>query len=269
MAITVADIVRILETFASPVLAEAWDNVGLQVGDPRRPVATVWVALDASPGVIAAACRAHVDLLVTHHPLLFRPLQRIDGSTPLGASILDAAAHGLSIFAMHTNFDAAAGGLNDLLAGRIGMRRTELLGAESAADPGAVRLGRLGCLATGMSVRELARVVKQKLTIAGVRLAGDPGMRVEKAAVVAGSGGSLLPLFLRSPAEVLITGDLRYHEARDIEAAGRAAIDIGHFHSERMMAESVADRLRRRLQRRRPLVRVEACALEKDPFLFV
>jgi putative NIF3 family GTP cyclohydrolase 1 type 2 len=120
-----------------------------------------------------------------------------------------------------------------------------------------------------MSVRELAQVVKQKLTIAGVRLAGDPGMRVEKAVVVAGSGGSLLPLFLRSPAQVLITGDLRYHEARDIEAAGRAAIDIGHFHSERMMAESVADRLRRRLQRRRPSVRVDACALERDPFIFV
>jgi dinuclear metal center YbgI/SA1388 family protein len=269
MATTVADIIRILETFAAPVLAEPWDNVGLQVGDPRRPVSTVWVALDASPGVIAAACRAHVDLLVTHHPLLFRPLKRIDGSTPQGASILDAAAHGLSIFAMHTNFDAAVGGLNDLLARRIGMRRTEPLGGERIEAPDAVCLGRLGCLATGMSVRELARVVKQKLTIERARLAGDPGMRVEKAAVVAGSGGSLLPLFLQSPAEVLITGDLRYHEARDIEEAGRAAIDIGHFHSERMMPKSVADRLRRRLQRRRPSVRVDACALEKDPFIFV
>jgi len=269
MATTVADIIRILETFASPALAESWDNVGLQVGDPRRGVSTVWVALDAAPGVIAAACRSRVDLLVTHHPLIFRPLNRIDGATPQGASILNAAAHGLAVFAMHTNLDAAAGGLNDLLARRVGMRRTHPLGTEGAAAPDAVGFGRMGRLAAAMSVRKLAALVQQKLAIGRVRLVGAPGMRVERAAVVTGSGGGLVPLFLRSSAEVIITGDLRYHDARDIEAAGRAAIDIGHFHSERLMAESVADRLRRRLQRRRPPVRVDACTLENDPFSFV
>lgn len=269
MATTVADIVEILETVAPPALAEAWDNVGLQVGDPRCPVSRVWVALDPAPAVITAACRARVDLLVVHHPLIFRPLKQIDGAAPQGASILEAAAQRLAVYAMHTNFDAAAGGLNDALARRIGLRRPGILGAGAGAPPGACGMGRIGRLATGMSARELAHVVKQRLAIGRVRLAGDPGMRVERVALVAGSGGSLLPLFLQSRAEVLVTGDLGYHDAREIEAAGRAAIDVGHFHSEKMMAGDVAARLRRRLQRRRPPVRVEACTLERDPFVFV
>jgi GTP cyclohydrolase I len=269
MATTVAEIVRIIETLAPPALAESWDNVGLQIGDPRRRVTTVWVALDPAPNVIRAACNAGVDLLVTHHPLIFRPLKRIDGATAQGASILDAAAHGLAIYAMHTNFDAAAGGLNDVLAKRIGLSRVEPLGVEAGAPPSAGSIGRIGRLAKGLSVRDLAQVVKHKLAIGRVRVAGDLRMRVERVALVTGSGGSLLPLFLQSQAGVFITGDLRYHDAREIEAAGKAAIDIGHFHSEQMMAEDVADRLRRRLQRRRPRVQVEACTLENDPFIFL
>jgi dinuclear metal center YbgI/SA1388 family protein len=263
MATTVADIVRILEALASPSLAETWDNVGLQVGDPRRTVATVWTALDPAPRVIRAACDARVDLLVTHHPLIFRALKRIDGATAQGASILDAVTHGLAIYAMHTNFDAAAGGLNDVLAERIGLRRVEPLSAEAGS------VGRVGRVAPGRSVRALAQLVKRKLRIDRVRVAGDPGMRIERVALVAGSGGSLVSLFLESQAELFITGDLRYHDAREIEAAGKAAIDIGHFHSEQMMAEDVAARLRRRLQQRRPPVHVEACTLESDPFLFL
>lgn len=269
MATTVADIVRILETLASPSLAETWDNVGLQVGDPRRTVTTVWTALDPAPRVIRAACDARVDLLVTHHPLIFRALNRIDGATPQGASILDAVTHGLAIYAMHTNFDAAAGGLNDVLAKRIGLKRVEPLGVEAGARSGASRIGRVGRIAPGLSVRALAQVVKRRLLIDRVRVAGDPGMRIERVALVAGSGGSLLSHFLQSPAELFITGDLRYHDAREIEAAGKAAIDIGHFHSEQMMAADVAVRLQRRLQRRRPPVHVEACTLEHDPFLFL
>lgn len=269
MATTVADIVRILETLASPSLAETWDNVGLQVGDPRRTVTTVWTALDPTPRVIRAACDSRVDLLVTHHPLIFRALKRIDGATAQGASILDAVIHGLAIYAMHTNFDAAAGGLNDVLAERIGLKRVEPLGVEAGALPGASGIGRVGRIAPGLTVRALAQVVKRKLLIDRVRVVGDPGKRIERVALVAGSGGSLLSLFLQSRAELFVTGDLRYHDAREIEAAGKAAIDIGHFHSEQIMAEDVAVRLQRRLQRRRPPVHVEACTLENDPFLFL
>ncbi|HEX5679665.1 MAG TPA: Nif3-like dinuclear metal center hexameric protein, partial [Desulfobacterales bacterium] len=100
------DIIRILDTIAPPGLAEPWDNVGLQLGDPGRDVKTVWIALDASPAVIDAACAGRIDLLVTHHPLIFQPLTRIDVQRPIGAAIEQALQHRLAVFALHTNLDA-------------------------------------------------------------------------------------------------------------------------------------------------------------------
>jgi dinuclear metal center YbgI/SA1388 family protein len=257
---TVADIIRLLERFAPPALAETWDNVGLQVGHPARTASSVWVALDPAPGVIRAACDARVDLLVVHHPLIFKPLQRVDGASAVGGSILDAAAHGLSIYVMHTNFDAAPGGLNDILGKRLGLTHLQPLGVHAN---GVGRCGRV----KPTRVRELAATVKQRMGIDRVRVVGDPSLPVKRVALVTGSGGSLLPVFLQSSAQVFITGDLRYHDAREIEWAGKAAIDIGHFHSEHVMAEAVAGRLRRLLERRRPCVRVAACTVEDDPFI--
>lgn len=264
MRTKVADIVRILERMAPPTMAEAWDNVGLQVGRPDQPIGSVWTALDPAPNVIRAAVEAGVDLLVSHHPLIFKPLQRIDGTSPVGGSILHAAAHGLCVYVMHTNYDAAPGGLNDRLAKRLGVTGLQPLGPREPAPGGAA--GRCGRLAPGRRLRELAETAKQRLGGA-VRVVGDLERRVTRAAVVAGSGGDLLPLFLQSDADVFITGDLRYHHAREIEAADRAAIDVGHFHSERLMAEDVAAHLRRRL--RRTGVRIEACTVEHDPFVLL
>jgi dinuclear metal center YbgI/SA1388 family protein len=267
MALILADILRILEKMAPLSLAEEWDNVGLQVGDPGREVESVWVALDPSPDVVSAACRKGVGLLVTHHPLIFRPLKRIDTRTPLGAVIEKALRHRLAVYAMHTNLDAAAGGLNDLLAERLGVQRLKPLagGAEAGSRRGS-GIGRSGELSTRVRLSELALKVKRRLGLETVRIAGDATRRVKRVALSSGSGGSLLPHFLSSSADVFITGDLRYHDAREIEAAQRGAIDIGHFHSEHLMAAAVAQRLRRALNRHHTAIRVEACPLERDPF---
>ncbi len=270
MALILADILPVLEKIAPPHLAEEWDNVGLQVGDPGREVGLVWVALDPSPDVIAAACRQKVGLLVTHHPLIFRPLKRIDTGTPLGAAIEAALRHRLAVYAMHTNLDAAAAGLNDMLAARLGVQRRKPLDART--DPGprsGIGLGRIGVLRARTRLDELAAEVKRRLGLETVSVIGDGSRRVKRVALATGSGGSLLPHFLSSTAEVFITGELRYHDARDIEAADRGAIDIGHFHSEHLMAAGVALRLRRALHRRRAGIRVEACSIEADPFQIV
>jgi dinuclear metal center YbgI/SA1388 family protein len=267
MALILADILRILEKMAPLSLAEEWDHVGLQVGDPGREVESVWVALDPSPEVVSAACRRGVGLLVTHHPLIFRPLTRIDTRTPLGAVIEQAIRHRLAVYAMHTNLDAAAAGLNDLLAERLGVQRLKpLAGAAAAGTRRGPGIGRSGVLPARVPLSELALTVKRRLGLETVRIVGDAARRVKRVALSTGSGGSLLPHFLSSSADVFITGDLRYHDAREIEAARRGAIDIGHFHSEHLMAAAVAQRLRRALHRRRATARVEAFPLERDPF---
>ncbi len=270
MAATLSDIIRVLEKMAPPSLAEEWDNVGLQVGDPGRNVTSVWVALDPSPDVVAAACRARVDLLVTHHPLIFRPLSRIDALTPQGAVIAQAVQHRLAVYSMHTNLDAVSAGLNDILAHRLGLKRLKPLVLRPGAGSGRPHgMGRIGWLTRRMPVRELALDVKRRLGIETVRVSGDAMRNVRRVALSTGSGGSLLPQFLASDADAFITGDLRYHEAREIEAAGRGAIDIGHFHSEHVFAGELAQRLRRALRSCRPAVAVEACPLERDAFIFL
>jgi GTP cyclohydrolase I len=270
MQLLLADIIRVLEHMAPPSLAEAWDNVGLQIGDPGRRVRSVWVALDPGPDVVTAACRAQVDLLVTHHPLFFHPLKRIETHTPFGGAIAQALRHDLAIYCLHTNLDAVADGLNDLLARRLGLRRLRpLVATHGSADRPRHGLGRIGALAAAMPLAKLAREVKQRLGAGVVRIAGDPGLRVKYVALATGSGGSLVGDFLNSAAEAFISGDLRYHEVREIEVARRGAVDVGHFYSEHLMTDAVAQRLRRAFSRRHPGLSVQACALEKDPFAAV
>ena len=270
MPLVLADIIDVLERMAPPSLAESWDPVGLQIGDPQRRIDSVWVALDPGPDVVAAACRSRADLLITHHPLFFRPLQRIETHTPLGTVIEQAVRHRLAIYCMHTNLDAAADGLNDWLAHRLGLRRLRpLMPPGDINDRQHSGIGRVGTLVRATRLSDLARLVKQRLCAAAVRMAGDPALRVKHVAIVTGSGGSAVGTFLRMEADAFISGDLRYHEVRDIEYARRGVVDVGHFHSEHLMVDAIAQRLKRAFGRRRPSVRVQACSLEKDPFSVV
>ncbi|MGD2038082.1 MAG: Nif3-like dinuclear metal center hexameric protein, partial [Desulfobacterales bacterium] len=127
MGATVAKIKQIMDELAPPLLAEEWDNVGLQIGDPRQPVRRIWVALDPTLHVVKAACQKKVDLLITHHPLIFRPLKTIDFDTPGGSIIQMAANHKLAIFSAHTNLDIVRDGVNDVLAQRLGLQNPTVL----------------------------------------------------------------------------------------------------------------------------------------------
>ncbi len=135
---TVAQFVRILDHLAPPRFAEAWDNVGLQIGNRNWPVKKIWTALDPLPEVVARACENDVDLLVTHHPLFFKPVKRIDCETPLGRIAEMALSRKLAIFSAHTNLDSVPGGVNDVLAERMGLNRVQVL--TGAMDAGMCKL---------------------------------------------------------------------------------------------------------------------------------
>lgn len=134
MTATVDQFVRILDHLAPPRLAESWDNVGLQIGNRNWPVKKVWTALDPLPEVVARACENDVDLLVTHHPLFFKPVKQIDCDSPLGRIAEMALSRRLAIFSAHTNLDSAPGGVNDVLAGRMGLRTVRVLAGPADAD---------------------------------------------------------------------------------------------------------------------------------------
>ena len=270
--VCVADIIQLVAKLAPPELAESWDNCGLQVGAGEWPVQKIWVALDPLPEVIAAAGQERVDMVITHHPLLVRPLQTLDLATSLGRVIEAAIVHQTAIYAAHTNLDSARDGLNDILARRIGL--TQLRSLAPAGDPMntsdpllQLGLGRVGRLTKKVTVRQLADHLKNCLDIKTVKVAGDQHLKVQHVAICSGSGGSLIDDFLNSHAQVYVSGDLRYHQARSVEAAGRALIDVGHFASEHIYIDPMVQRLDTAIQEKGWPVQVSACRLEKDPFV--
>lgn len=275
---TVSDIIKVLDSVAPQALAEAWDNVGLQVGDPERTVKNIWIALDPTYQVVKAACRQKVDLLITHHPLLFKPLQSLNFRTPVGSIIDLAVRHHLTIFAAHTNLDSALGGINDILAGRIGLYDLKPLvrahgcqRIENDVDPLVapdqdVGIGRVGLLESAVDLQTLANEIKNKLKLRYLKLSGDPALPVKKVAICSGSGGSLLADFFASGAQVFISGDLRYHDARDVEASNLGLIDIGHFASEHLIIGVLAEKLAGIFADLKMNPTVKACDIEKDPF---
>ena len=370
MQATVADIIEVMGVIAPVRLAEAWDNVGLQVGQRDWPVKSIWTALDPSPDVVSAACQKNIDMLITHHPLIFKPLRSIDFNSATGNAIRMAAHNQLAIFAAHTNFDSAADGLNDTLARRIGLSDLKILDRpkdsriyklvvyialeyeqkflrtflnahtaeirrcrdeslrpraglnikpNSVDEPGSgntekflktkdVRfesvvydgdlddvieqlmeiqeemaityavyplwatsedwgLGRIGELSKSKDLRSFALDIKKKLGLSSVKVAGDLSLAISRAAVCTGSGSSLMKVFLASNAQVFISGDLHYHDAKDVQTAKKGLIDIGHFASEHLIVDVLAQRLSRLLTEKDLNVTVTACGLETNPFV--
>ena len=270
MTACVSDMMYLMELIAPPDLAEDWDNIGLQVGDRKWPVRRVGVALDATLPVVESACNTGVDMLITHHPLIFRPLRSIDCHTPVGSIIEKAISNQIAIYAAHTNYDKTHGGLNDILADRIGLLNRTVL--EDLTDPQQAQpegIGRVGSLPRALKLKDFAAELKRRLNLDVLKIAGRPDLMISKAAICTGSGSSLINAFVASGAQVFISGDLRFHDARDIEAADLALMDIGHFPSEYIMVEALIERLSQMVADKHPGVTVERCGSESDPFVSV
>ncbi|MGD8471046.1 MAG: Nif3-like dinuclear metal center hexameric protein, partial [Desulfobacteraceae bacterium] len=276
MGATVAKIKQIMDELAPPLLAEEWDNVGLQIGDPRQPVRRIWVALDPTLHVVKAACQKKVDLLITHHPLIFRPLKTIDFDTPGGSIIQMAAHHKLAIFSAHTNLDIVRDGVNDVLAQRLGLQNPTVLkpvqvGERAKEEIAALSggeaefgMGRIGSLAKAGSLNSLVSMVKKRLKLDFVKVAGDLEMKVTRVAICSGSGSGLMEAFLSSKAQAYISGDIHYHDALEANSLNRAIIDIGHFPSEHLMVDALARQLENVISKAGIEAEIVACTIEKD-----
>ena len=367
--VRVQDLLGLLHGLYPPELAEEWDNVGLQVGDPAAPVERVLVALDPGLAAVAAASRQGAQLLVTHHPLLFKPLRRLTTDDPVGRVVWQAVRDGVAIVSAHTNLDVAAEGLNRWLAEQLELIAAEPLQAtagqllklvvfvpvahaEAVAEalfaagagqiggydqcsfrttglgtfrpgPGTTPflgetgrlerveetrletivpqrrlgrvlerlikahpyeevaydlvplanvlpdtgLGRIGRLAEALPLAALAERVKVALDCQSVRLVGTPERVVGKVAVCGGSGAGLIQEARRRGADVLVTGDVKYHEARLAEDLELALLDAGHFATERLAVGKLAARIGAEATARGWHLNVFSHDGERDPFV--
>ena len=193
----------------------------------------------------------------------------VDADVPMGQIIATALRAHTAIYSAHTNLDSAVKGINYVLADAIGLKDIRTLVSDDHQDLGEqapVGLGRLGTLEKATSVRKFASHLKACLKLSHIRIAGDPDLEIRQVAVCSGSGSGLLDIFLNSDAQVYVSGDLRYHDARIVEEAGRALIDIGHFPSEHLMIDPLVRQLRKVIMESGWQVCVESCSLENDPF---
>lgn len=366
--LTVKTVAGWMERLAPPALAEEWDAVGLQVGDREALVTRVVTALTLTPDVVAQAAAGGAQLIVAHHPLIFRPLSSIQPHARVGFLVTQLIKHDIALFVAHTNLDAAPGGVNDGLAARLGLLETEPLTfrrlprrvklvtfvpaghedevrdalAQAGAgvigryshcaftSPGrgsfkpmesanpyigqvgrveqveevrlemvvpqadaakavaalkrahpyeevaydlypleeveaAAGIGRVGRLPRPMTAEEFIAYVKDRLQVRNVRPCGAAVPRIERVAVVGGSGGSFINEALRKGAHALVTGDVDYHDADEARHAGLLVVDAGHFGTEKHVSHDLKGYLSEEAARAGVSLEVEA-AREEDPF---
>lgn len=266
--VCVSEVIELLEKIAPYDLAEEWDNCGLQVGSLLWPVKKIWIALDPLHSVVQAAVNQNVDMVITHHPLLFRPMHSINVDSAVGRIVATAVTSQVALYAAHTNLDSAQQGVNDVLARAIGLQDlVPLIPHDASASGKSLGMGRIGNLPQRIPLKEFAVQIKTRLNSSNVKFAGDPDLMVHQVAVCSGSGSSLLDDFFNTSADVYVSGDLRYHDARRVEDQGRALIDVGHFPSEVLIIEPLVKQLSLAIQSKGWQIHVEPCKLEQDPFI--
>jgi len=346
MSVKCQVIMEALDRLAPRSLAEEWDNVGLLIGSPAQDVHKVLVTLDVTAAVVDQAVACGADMIVSHHPLVFKPLRNIRTDLPQGNLIAKILCHGIAVFAAHTNLDSAQNGVNDILAKTLGLTDIQLLTVDTTEElfklvvfvpathaqvvqdaihragaghigqyshcmfktegtgtflplegaspfigqqgkveqvqeirmetivPAKLRrrvinallkahpyeevaydlyllanqgarygLGRIGNLAEATNLSDLAAMVKEQLKTDFVKVVGSAQQKVLTIAVCGGSGAGLLHKAVFAGADVLITGDVKYHEAQDAAAAGIAVIDAGHFATEQPIVSALSEYL--------------------------
>ena len=243
MEATVNDIIKVMDGIAPPNLAEPWDNVGLLVGRSSNTVKKLMVALDVSPEVVEQAVEHKVQMLVTHHPVIFDPIKKMTDRSWQHKLLLDCAENKIAVYSAHTSLDSVLGGVNDVLAEKIGLLHTEVLVPAAGGEAG---LGRVGCLHEPMTLQEFSEKIKTVLKLDNI-IAGDAGRRVSKVAVCGGAGAEFIDEALAAGADTFVTADVKYHTAQNAVYSGLNIIDATHQGTELPMINTLADRIALRL----------------------
>ncbi|MBW2525413.1 MAG: Nif3-like dinuclear metal center hexameric protein [Deltaproteobacteria bacterium] len=265
-AVTVKDACAALARIAPPELAQSWDNVGLLAGHLDAPVRRALLCIDLMPAVVREAKRQRADLVVSYHPPLFRPVSRLVApSERMEAGVLQCISMGAAVYALHTALDAAEGGTNWVLAAHVGLAQTEPLpataieGANGALEPA---IGRVGALPPATTLGKLAARLRRRLGAACVGIVGDAAERLRRAIVVVGAAGDLPFSLDLGKGDVVVTGEIRHHDALRLLRNGACAVALSHWSSERPALDSVAARLQELL----PSVRARISTADREPF---
>lgn len=250
MAVTAELVAQVIEKIAPKSWAEAWDNVGLLVGCGSTPIERILITLDGTLEVVEEAKAYGAQLIVAHHPIIFRPLKNLRADNAAAHVPLRLLQHQIGYYAAHTNLDQSIFSSSRALAEVLGLTKIKVLEESALLNSEEQRgYGVSGYLPSPETLGEVwnrfldclnhSGVYAHPYDLAGVRLAGSLEKTVRKVVIVNGSGASFVPKALFKGADLFITGDVDHHAALDALEGGMAVGDLGHFLSEAPMLQAL------------------------------
>ena len=218
------EIINIIEEKYPKNLAYEWDNVGLLAGSCKKEIKKILVTLDVTPDVVDEAVNLGIDLILSHHPLIFEGVKSFEENSAKTNMYVKIIRNNMAVYSAHTNMDRAENGINQRLSEILGLKNISVLEDETG-------LGRVGEI-DETSLSQFAKMIKEKLNTKMVRVSGNPDAKISKVAIGSGACSDLYPIAINKGADVLVTADLKYHTAIDSANDGISIIDAGHYPTE-------------------------------------
>ncbi|NQV24790.1 MAG: Nif3-like dinuclear metal center hexameric protein [Rhodopirellula sp.] len=263
---SLTDILNFLSDFAPLELAEDWDNTGLLIGQRDDAVSSIMTCLTLTPDVAEEAVSKGASLVVTHHPILFRAVQKLTDETSEGRMLLSLIRAGVAVYSPHTSYDSAYEGVNCQLARSLNLTNVKPIreadcGTDSKPSRESIGSGRFGDLPSEVSLADFVELVKQSLGIRNTWFVGDPSSTIRRVGIACGAAAEFMSDAARLGCDVLLTGEARFHACLEARTCGIALVLPGHFPTERPAMENLAKRLSRQF----PDLSVWASDVESDP----
>lgn len=233
------NLINIIEAWAPLSLQEPWDNTGFQIKISDKDVSKVLVAMEITDSVADEAVALGADVVVTHHPMIFSPINKIDYNDITGNYIIKLIQNEISVYSTHTSFDKCQGGNNDFLAKLLHL---DNIGIMKGDESGFCRSGLIDVDCTiGEYIEQISEWLKIDKTF--MNFTGNINQHLKKVGLCTGSGAEFIQCAIKDDCDLFITGDLKYHSAQTAKEMGINVLDIGHYGSEKIFADNMSDYL--------------------------
>ena len=258
------EIKSFLEGMAPLAVQESWDNSGLQIGCSDKDIHKVMICLDLTEAVLDEAEAIGADLVISHHPLIFKGLKSISGSTYQERCVRKAILSDIAVYSAHTSLDNILGGVNHKIASLLGLSSLRWLDSGESAETLAGTCagsgsGLIGELPQPVPVEEFLHSVKEKFGVKALKYSPvAAGTTIRRVALCGGSGAFLLPKAVEMGADCFISGEFHYHDYFD---PGTLLIELGHYESEQF----TQDLLKESLERAFPELEIVKTSVNTNP----
>lgn len=239
----ISEIIKIIEDWAAPELMDDWDNSGLQYGSGEIELKGVLITLDVTEEVLEFAVKNDLNLIISHHPLIFEGIKDLSLDTHQGRMTYKIIKEDISIYCSHTTLDLAAGGVSDVLADILDILDTKpLVNSVDITSGTPVGYGRIGRIEP-VGIDKFSQMVKERLEADVIKVYGKTEDLVRRVAVCGGSGADFIVAAKEAGAQVYITGDIKYHDAQLAVEQGIILMDAGHYYTEKPVLSAIKGKL--------------------------